>query len=204
MSLFHPTYFASVYQFAHMLSVDDLSFEVYDNFQKQTYRNRCYVYGSNGKQLLSVPIIKVSGKQLTKDVKIDYSSNWQAEHLKTLLSAYRSSPFFEFYIDDLQSIFTKKETFLVDLNLATFNKLLELFQESQKFTLTSQFNKEINEDYRYLINAKKNQIKLPKYTQVFDNKHGFISNLSVLDVLFMEGPAANLYLKKIAAISVLN
>ena len=179
-----------------MLDSDSLLFEIYDNFQKQTYRNRCYIYGANGIQLLSVPIHKISGKQLSKDVKIEYSSNWQSEHLKSLFSAYSSSPFFEFYIDDLLEIFTKKEKFLLDLNIKIFEVLVMLLQESKSYNTTSSYTKAINNDYRLLVNAKsKISYNLPKYTQVFDIKHGFIENLSILDLLFMEGPASTIYLE---------
>ena len=198
IKLFHATYFPSVFQFAHLLQSDEVTFEVFDNFQKQTYRNRCYIYGANGKQLLNVPIQKVSGKQLTKDVKIDYSANWQAEHYKSLLAAYRSSPFFEFYIDDLLPIFKNKETFLVDLNIKTTQLLFDAFQEKLVFSMTEQYNKETNNDFRFLVNAKeKLMIDFPNYTQVFDDKHGFIANLSMLDLLFMEGPSATIYLQKL-------
>ena len=197
--VFHPSYFSSILQYATILKTENVNFEVFDNFQKQTYRNRCYIYGANGKQLLNVPIQKVSGKQLTKDVKIDYSSNWQSEHLKTLHSAYNSSPFFEFYIDDLMPLFLKKETFLLDLNLATFNLILNQLQEKVTYSKTDSYLIERDNDYRFLVNAKANKIvDLPKYTQVFDDKHGFLSNLSILDLLFMEGPAVTLYLEKLS------
>jgi hypothetical protein len=198
MKLFHPTYFSSVLQFAYMLQSDGVVFEIFDNFQKQTYRNRCYIYGANGKQLLNVPVQKVSGKQLTKDIKIDYSSKWQSEHLKSLLSAYRSSPFFEFYIDELLPIFKEKETFLVDLNIKTTKILFEALQEKLVLELTSHYKKEEKNDYRFLVNAKEKPLfDFQKYMQVFDDKHGFISNLSILDLLFMEGPLTTIYLNKL-------
>ena len=79
---------------------DKATFEVQDNYQKQTYRTRCYIYGANGKQLLNVPILNANSKQKTKSVLLDNSTNWQQQHLKSMASAYRSSPFYEFYIDD--------------------------------------------------------------------------------------------------------
>ncbi len=198
MKLFYPTYFSSVLQFAYMLESDGVLFEVFDNFQKQTYRNRCYIYGANGKQLLNVPTQKVSGKQLTKDIKIDYSSNWQAEHLKSLLSAYRSSPFFEFYIDELLPVFKRKEIFLIDLNIKTTKILFNVLQEKLVFELTPHYKKEEKNDYRFLVNAKEKPLfDFQKYIQVFDDKHGFIPNLSILDLLFMEGPSTTIYLDKL-------
>lgn len=194
----HPTYFSSILQYAAIIQSDTISFEIFDNYQKQTYRNRCYVYGANGKQTLNVPIQKKSGKQFTKDIKIDYSYNWQLEHLKTLHSAYNSSPFFEYYIDDLQTVFSKKEIFLIDLNFKTFDIIMNLLDEQRVVLKTEEYHKEYKEDYRHLVNAKtKNEFNLPKYRQVFDNKYNFLENLSILDLLFMEGTTATLYLEKI-------
>jgi len=196
-STFHPTYFSSIYQFVKMLQTGTIIFEAADNFQKQTYRNRCYIYGANGKQLLNIPTQKVSGKQLTKDVKIDYSENWQSLHLKSLISAYRSSPFFEFYIDDLQILFTKKEEFLMDLNINTFKIITDLLPVKIPFSKTITFSNELENDFRSLVNSKSKEMHhLPKYTQVFNDKHGYLENLSILDLLFNEGPNALLYLEK--------
>lgn len=197
--LLHPTYFSTIIQYAAIMQAKEIAFEVCDNFQKQTYRNRCYIYGANGKQLLNIPIQKGStGKQLAKEVKIDYSYNWQNEHLKTLFSAYNSSPFFEYYVDDLQTIFSKKETYLLDLNFKTFDIVMEMLQEQREYTKTKEYKKEEENDYRFLVKAKGEiELKVQKYTQVFDNKHGFMPNLSILDLLFMEGTTATLYLEKL-------
>lgn len=197
--LLHPTYFSTIIQYAAIIKSKKIVFEVFDNFQKQTYRNRCYIYGANGKQLLNIPIQKGStGRQLAKEVKIDYSYNWQAEHIKTLFSAYNSSPFFEYYIDDLQVIFSKKETYLMDLNFKTFDIVMEILQEQREYIKTKEYTKETKNDYRILVKAKGEAEKeVPKYTQVFDNKHGFIPNLSILDLLFMEGTASLLYLENL-------
>lgn len=178
-----------------MMKTENVIFEVYDNFQKQTYRNRCYIYGANGKQLLNIPIQKVSGKQLTKDIKLDYSSNWQAEHYKSLLSAYNSSPFFEFYIDEIKEVFNKKETFLVDLNMKTWTIITKILDCKINHSFSERYEVEVENDYRNLVNAKSEKEAFSKYTQVFDNKHGFINNLSILDLIFMEGPASEIYLK---------
>ena len=102
MILLQPTYFSPIIQYAAIAQSKKVIFEIEDNFQKQTYRNRCYIYTAQGKHLLNVPIQHTKGiKQKTKDVKIDYKDNWNKLHLKTLKTAYSSSPFFEFYIDDL-------------------------------------------------------------------------------------------------------
>ncbi len=195
LPVFHPTYFPTIYQYAKMLQSRKVVFEVEDNYQKQTYRNRCFIYGANGKQLLNVPVTKVSGKQKTKDILINYSANWQKEHVKSLISAYKSSPFFEFYIDELMPVFMEQKKYLLDLNISIFSKLNEALQIDIPFKMTADYGKEIDNDFRYLVNAKKDITpNLPKYIQVFHEKHGFIPNLSILDLLFNEGPNAEMYL----------
>jgi hypothetical protein len=198
LPIFHPTYFPSILQFSEMMKSQIIVFERHDNFLKQTYRNRCYIYGANGKQLLNVPVQKISGKQLYKDVKIDYNANWQNEHLKSLESAYNSSPFYEFYIDDLLEIFTKKTTYLFDLNIKIFEILNALIESETLFVTSEAYEIGLKNDFRVLVNAKKDvKNDFPMYTQVFSSKHGFLSNLSILDLLFMKGPATALYLNLI-------
>ena len=110
MTIVQPSYFSPITQYATILRSEEIVFETADNFQKQTYRNRCYICSPNGKQLLNIPIKRSpNGKQKTKDVLIDYDTDdWQKNHLKSFQAAYRSSPFFEFYEDELLAIFEKK------------------------------------------------------------------------------------------------
>lgn len=202
MILIQPTYFSPILQYAAILKSNEFVFEFEDNFQKQTYRNRCYISGANGKQLLNIPIQhnKQQDKRKTKDILIDYdTASWYNIHLKSLQAAYRSSPFYEFYEDDIQAIFLKKHKYLIDLNIATHNFVMDSLQENIPYTRTSEF--ELNSsftDYRSLSDAKnKLDLKLPSYVQMFDEKHSFLENLSILDLLFMEGPSSYLYLNKI-------
>ena len=198
MILLQPTYFSPIIQYVAISKSESISFEVEDNFQKQTYRNRCYIHTANGKHLLNVPIQHNKGvKQRTKDVKIDYKDDWNKIHLKTLKTAYSSSPFFEFYIDDLLPIFKKKFTYLLDLNLSCHEFLMDALQLEIPTTKTVEYNKEVNFiDYRNLAIAKTaTQFNLDSYFQVFNENQGFISNLSILDLIFMEGPNALNYLE---------
>lgn len=175
-------------------------FEVQDNFQKQTYRNRCYIYGANGKQLLSVPVVHSHGKgrQKTKEVRIDNSFRWQINMFRSLEASYRSSPFFEFYEDGIRPVFEKKYDFLLDLNLASVEVINECLGLDIKYASTEAYRLEgYTNDFRCLVNAKsKQEFKMKPYTQVFQNKYEFLCNLSVLDLLFNEGTNALQYLEE--------
>lgn len=193
-----PTYFSPIAQYVAIANSDKIIFEIEDNFQKQTYRNRCTIYAANGKQLLNVPVQHNKGvKQKTKDIKIDYKEDWQKLQLKALQSAYNSSPFFEFYIDDLLPVFKKKFTFLIDLNLSAHQIVMDALQLEVKTTKTQNYITDFeNFDFRKLAEAKNNKVySFNRYIQVFEQKHGFIANLSILDLIFMEGPNALNYLE---------
>lgn len=196
--LVHPTYFPSISHFVAMVQSDQVIFELDDNFQKQTNRNRMYIYSPNGLQLLNIPVKHSKNKhQKTKDVKIENDFNWQKQHFKSLEAAYRSSPFFEYFEDDIRPIFTKKHEFLMDLNLQTFALVSECLGVKFDTVHTTEYFKEVNDikDYRTLANGKKDTSLFEEYTQVFEEKAGFLNNLSVLDLLFNEGRYALDYLK---------
>lgn len=197
MTLFQPTFFSPIIQYVGILKSSQILFEIEDNFQKQTYRNRCYINTSNGKQLINVPVQQSKGIKIkTKDVKIDYKDDWHIHFLKTLKTAYNSSPFFEFYIDELLPIINKKHNFLLDLNFSCHNFVMDALQLDIPFSKSTEYEKEFDgNDFRNLVNVSKDPLKLDKYTQVFDT-NGFISNLSILDLIFMEGPSAENYLMK--------
>jgi hypothetical protein len=198
--ILHPTFFAPIIQYVALASDEPVVFEMWDNFQKQTYRNRCYICGANGKQLLSVPVVHAHGKgrQKTRDVRIDNSFRWQVNMLRSLEASYRSSPFFEFYEDDIRPIFEKKQDFLLDLNLASIEVVNECLGLDTEYLFTEKYQMDGHEnDFRYLVNAKSRQVfEMDSYTQVFESKHGFLGNLSVLDLLFNEGTNALHYLEK--------
>jgi hypothetical protein len=200
MSLFIPSYFGPISEYSEIIKSETVVFEMDDNFQKQSYRNRCYIYNSNGKQLLNIPVKDknkgTTQRKKTKDLLVDNDANWQDQHLKSLQTAYRTSPFYEFYEDDLLSIFKKKYTFLQDVNIDTFLFLTDALQISQQFSKTEEYVVETTEnDFRTLSDVKNLPKKLvDNYIQMFDDKHGFIPNLSILDLLFMEGPNAISYL----------
>ncbi|WP_203257270.1 WbqC family protein [Hyunsoonleella ulvae] len=195
----HPTYFPNIAHFVATVQSKHISFEFADSFVKQTYRNRCCIYGANGKLPLTIPAVYSQKKrQLYKDVKIFNEVKWQLQHWKSLESAYRTSPFFEFYEDELKPLFFEEAQFLMDFNLKCFQAICDCLQLEIETSKTKTFEKTLNHktDFRFLVNAK-NEINFgfEHYTQVFTNKHGFMSNLSILDLLFNEGPNALNYLE---------
>lgn len=200
-TILHPSYFPSISHFAAIAQSESITFEVEDNFQKQTNRNRTYIYSPNGIQLLNIPVKhSKESHQKTKDIKIETDFDWQKQHFKSLEAAYRSSPFFEFFEDDIRLIFEKKHIFLLDLNFETLAVVTKCLRMKLEFDTTSEYFHDIDTtktmDFRFLINGKKDLSIFERYTQVFDDKYGFINNLSVLDLLFNEGKYVMDYLKK--------
>lgn len=199
-TLLHPTYFPSISHFVAMLQGEKITFEVEDNFQKQTNRNRAYIYSPNGIQLLNIPIKHVKGAhQKTKDLQIDSDFDWQKQHYKSLETAYRSSPFFEFFEDDLRPFFEKKHKYLLDLNFETLDIVTNCLRIKLDYTSTTEYlqdsDSSLISDFRYLVDGKKDTSSFERYIQVFEDKHSFINNLSVLDLLFNEGKFTVDYLK---------
>ncbi|WP_391593925.1 WbqC family protein [Winogradskyella sp.] len=197
--LIYPTYFPNIAHFVAMLKADTVLFEVCDNYQKQSYRNRTEIYGANGKLALTVPVsYSQKHRQKYKDVKIANENNWQGLHLKSLQSAYSMSPFFEYYIDDLLPVFENRFDYILDFNLKSFALILECLQLNiaTKQTTSFELHPEDKVDLRNLAQRNFEKKNLQPYTQVFSVKHGYIPNLSILDLLFNEGPNSELYLKK--------
>jgi len=198
--LVHPTYFPSIIQMAAMVQASHIVFEVNDNYQKQTYRNRAYIAHSNGRLLLNIPIkhTKTGIKQKTKEVMIDNSFPWQSQHWKSLQSAYRSSPYFEYYEEEMYPLFHESVNSLLDMNMKTWSVVSELLDLTKEYSLTKSYQPETDIlDLRNMVNAKsETDFTFQHYTQVLQDKHGFLSNLSVLDLIFNEGPNALDYLDR--------
>jgi WbqC-like protein len=197
--LLHPTYFPSISHYAAMVKADSITFEMEDNFQKQTNRNRMYIYSPNGIQLLNIPVKHNSGvHQKFKDVRIENDFDWRKNHFKSLEAAYRTSPFFEYFEDDIRALFEKRHEFMMDLNFQTIEVVNECLDVKFNFEKTTEYFHEVEglTDFRTLTNGKKDASLFEPYTQVFEEKHGFLNNLSILDLLFNEGRYAVDYLKK--------
>ncbi len=195
----HPAYFPSVSHFVAIAQAGKVIFETDDNYQKQTSRNRMFIYSPNGIQLLNIPIKHTrEAHQKTRDVKLETAFDWQKQHFKSLEAAYRTSPFFEYFEDQFLPIFEKKHTFLLDLNYQTMELVSKCLRLDFVYEETKEYFHQINDqtDLRYLINGKKDTSQFEPYTQVFGEKHGFLNNLSIIDLLFNEGRYALDYLKK--------
>ena len=174
-------------------------------YQKQTYRNRTQIAGANGVLNLSIPIEKgTKGTRLVdQEVQISYDEMWQNNHWKSFVSAYQSSPFFEFYQDEFEAVFFKKQKKLLDFNM----DILQLIMDWLELDTQIKISKEqplYNPAGEALISAKKaTSLHFPKYIQVFESKLGFISNLNALDLICCLGPESPSYLKKIDIIPIL-
>ncbi|MFW6275534.1 MAG: WbqC family protein [bacterium] len=194
--------FAPVEYFA-LINAVPVEIEKYSNYVRQTYRNRYIILGANRPLTLSVPVEKVKGKKIKdSDIKIAYHTQWQNNHWHSIVSAYNSSPFFQFYRDDIEPFFSKKYKFLFDFNIEITNLMIDLLDVDANITFTGEYrtftgNKE--NDMREVIHPKKNNSPFFKpftYKQVFDDRHGFVPNLSILDLLFNKGPESQFVLKK--------
>lgn len=189
----HPTYFPNILFFSKILNQDKILFEVNDNYIKQSLRNRTSIYHANGILNLSIPVKYSSKKkQIFKEIEICNETDWQKKHLKSIKFAYRSSPYFEFYENQFEKIFTKKEKFLIDINLKSIELLFELIDRKLKYNFTEKYNQNYTGyvDSREIsnFNFSDKSLSFKKYSQVFETKYGFKENLSMLDLLFNYGP----------------
>jgi len=199
--VFPVFYFGPISYFSKLTQSTDYQFEIHENFRKQTFRNRCYIQGANGKLRLSIPIEHDGSRQM-KDIKISSKSNWAKEHLKSLVSAYKSSPFFEFYEDELSAVYQHSDKFLIDFNFKSIEFIAQKLKLHIPINTTTAYSDETNSrDFRDFFHAKTkvNPEHFPIYTQVFSEKFDFMPDLSILDLLFNQGPNATVYLKTIGA-----
>jgi hypothetical protein len=183
-------YFAPANIYAAILQSDTIIFDVHENFVKQTFRSRCEIYGANGKQLLSVPVEKRGNHIHANQVKICYKEDWQKIHWRSIVSAYRNSPYFEYYADEFQPFFETKIELLFDLNMLLHRIIMKLLKAEINHEFTQTYISDFGES---ILDLRKEKIILPEisgYNQVFEERYGFISDLSILDLLFNTGPDA--------------
>ena len=212
-ALLSSTYFGPVQWYQKLFRYQRCIVEQNDNFIKQTYRNRCVISATQGVQALSIPVepapqTSVNGKVAMKDVRISDHGNWRHLHWNALLSAYGESPFFEYYEDDIRPFFEKQYTFLLDFNMETTAKMCELLDIEPNIVLSEEYlsadalsqssTNDVVRDFRDAIRPKRPledpEFSPKPYYQVFKQKHGFLPNLSILDLLFNEGNESVLFL----------
>lgn len=189
-------YFPPVSYFIAIANSENVFLESCESYQKQTYRNRCRIFACDGALPLSVPIVKGDSDRITS-VKVDYSTTWLQQHKRAIVSAYRSSPFFEYYQDEIFPILDSREESLFTLNERLIVKLIFLLGIRRELKHTLDFVASYGDDVMDLRNAIHPKKEIPPsvaalrpYYQVFSDKYGFLPNLSVIDLLFNEGPNA--------------
>lgn len=201
--LLNTAYFAPISYFSAIQQAKNTFIEQYENFGKQSYRNRCEIMTANGVLPLTVPVVKANSKTLIKDLKITYVTPWQKLHFRSIESAYKNSPYYDYYIDDLMPFFDKQEMFLLDLNQKLLSTLLDLLQLNRSIELTTDYLPEGSSTYTDLRNSihPKVQRRQPgldfhirPYHQTFSDRFPFYPNLSILDLLFCCGPDSKNYL----------
>ncbi|MDF3026201.1 MAG: WbqC-like family protein [Fluviicola sp.] len=187
LPVFPLAYFGSVRYFQDLASFGQVLFENADHLPKQTFRNRMVILGSQGPQVLTMPLEKPSGsKTATKDVLVSYKQNWPLIHWRTLKTAYASAPYFEHYAQDIEQLLFKKKRFLVDFDLEITRFILDVYQLPVDFSLTEKYEVFYPEDHRDL-DYESLEMK-GEYQQVLFNQKHFNSQISILDLLFCEGP----------------
>ena len=170
----------------------------FENFQKQTFRNRCRVFGANGVISLSIPVTLTQPKTVITEVQISNQESWQRNHWRTLVSAYKSSPFFEFYAHLIEPLYLKKYDSLWEFNLNFHYAVLSCLQLDTHTHFTTEFNDRIDKDPRKVFSSKKSHLKansFPVYQQVFSYDQPFETDLSILDAIFNLGPETENYLR---------
>lgn len=193
MTLFSTAYFPCISYMARFLQEPSPVIEVWDSYHKQTYRNRCRVMTANGVEILSVPVIQVNGNHtMTKDMAISYKEHWQQVHRRCLESAYKAAPYFDHYHDCLKPIFETRFERLVDLNDATLKAVLKMLKAGKDIVHTTDYVHEAENDLREAFSPKRQveNYSFPEYYQVFNTKFPFAPDLSILDLIFNEGPDA--------------
>lgn len=196
--LLSTAYLPPVQYISKFLMYDKIWIEAYENFSKQTYRNRCVILSANGKETLTLPIVKGNSKQQIKDVQIAYDTPWQHIHWNAIVSAYNSTPFFEILADDFKLFFQRRYKYLLDFNMEIIQCILNILELDRKIQLTKGFEEfePSGINFRESIHPKiqkareDTNFKAMPYSQVFDHKFSFQQNISIIDLLFNCGSAS--------------
>lgn len=195
--LLSTAYLPNVYYLSQVIHQDKIVLEKHEHFIKQTYRNRCEIVTANGKLSLSIPLIKQADKELISEKKISYAENWQKQHWRAISSAYKNSPYFEFFEDEFKPFYENEYEFLFDYNTQLLQTVLNILRIKKQIEFTQNFEITPNNsiDLRSLSELTNSEVPVIKpYYQVFADKLGFTPNISCLDALFNVGlRTINLY-----------
>lgn len=197
VSIFSTAYFPPV-SYVSMIRKSETAFiEGCENYQKQSYRSRCYICSSNGPLFLNIPVGRSeNARRPIRDVRLDYSTSWVENHQRALVSAYSSTPYFDCYFhEDFKPIYDSRPVFLFDMNMMFLEKVLELCGVSVPVSVTDDYLRDESEDvmiFRDTIHPKRSRPscieKAKPYYQIFSDRYGFVEDLSIIDLLFHEGP----------------
>ena len=200
-TLLSTTYFGPIQWYQKLYRAEKVFIERCETFQKQTYRNRCLIATTNGIQALTVPVSSSTPDScLLSTTRISDHGNWRHLHWNALKSAYGESPFFDYYQDDIRPFFEQRWDYLFDFNEAIREKMCDLLDIQPTVSYTKEFtpSEGLVGDYRSVIRPKHPEpdpdFTPKRYYQVYEQKHGFLPNLSILDLLFNMGPESILYL----------
>jgi len=199
VTLLSSLYLPPVEYYSRLHRAGDAMIEINDNYQKQSYRNRCIIAGANGPLSLSIPVEKPSSStSRMKDIRIADHGNWRHLHWNAIVSAYNSTPFFLYYEDDFRPLYEQRVDFLHDWNEMLRQLICRLTGIGTAVTLTTEYREKVPAhwvDLREAIHPKKRSAyEAAPYYQVFAGKHGFLPNLSIIDLLFNMGNESRLYL----------
>lgn len=198
--LSHPLYLAPIPLYAQLYKCDTLVINGNEPFVKQTFRNRAIIATENGTQSLTIPVIHDGGRTAMRDVRISEHGNWRHQHWNALVSAYRKSPFFDYYADDLAHFYKERDGFLMDFNIRLHNVICELLGLEREVKIVTEQNVDTPTiDLRHIAEPKAltniTNYTAQQYYQVFAQRNGFIPNLSILDLLFNMGPEGLIVLR---------
>lgn len=192
-------YLPPISWFSEFLNTEnEVTFEQFESFPKQTFRNRTNIYGANGKLSLIIPIVH-NGNREFKDTEMSYREDWQKIHWKSIKTVYQGSPYFEYYEDKLERIFEKKEKFLLDFNLKSLEIVQSILKTEKAYSLNKEYFKNPEEvNFREKFSPKKPlEYEMEEYYQTFSDKFGFLEDLSIIDLICNKGPESLTYIKNI-------
>jgi len=193
--LIETQYLPTLEFFCVISKTEEVQIEVCEHFVKQSYRNHTFINTANGVGKLTVPVTSKGNRIQMKEVKVDNSQNWKNNQWRTIVSAYRKSPFFEHYADDLNKILFRYHIYLIDMNMALLSLCLNWLRWQKKLTITQSYQSHPDHcfDMRNVLLSKKpystrNFYRTVGYTQVFGSN--FVENMSLVDLIFCRGPEA--------------